>query len=83
MTHEAAIRDLESEKSRLKDKLALLEEERGLLQSKSQSMDESQKQHILALEKVTFGNRILLIKYITILFWGLTIFFDWNSYVKR
>ncbi|XP_041109035.1 protein FAM184A isoform X1 [Polyodon spathula] len=51
MTHEAAIRDLESEKSRLKDKLAHLEEERGLLQSKSQSMDERQKQQILALEK--------------------------------
>ncbi|XP_033872821.3 protein FAM184A-like isoform X2 [Acipenser ruthenus] len=51
MTHEAAIRDLESEKSRLKDKLARLEEERGLLQSKSQSMDERQKQQILALEK--------------------------------
>ncbi|RXN01509.1 Protein FAM184A [Acipenser ruthenus] len=51
MTHEAAIRDLESEKSRLKDKLTRLEEERGLLQSKSQSMDESQKQQILALEK--------------------------------
>ncbi|MGH0140830.1 UNVERIFIED_CONTAM: hypothetical protein FKN15_040209 [Acipenser sinensis] len=51
MTHEAAIRDLESEKSRLNNKLARLEEERGLLQSKSQSMDESQKQQIQALEK--------------------------------
>lgn len=52
MTHEAAIRDLESEKSRLKDKVLRLEEERGALQNKSQALDERQRQQILTLEKV-------------------------------
>ncbi|XP_062980804.1 protein FAM184A [Elgaria multicarinata webbii] len=51
MTHEVTIRDLESEKSRLKEKLSQLEEERSLLQSKTQSLDERQRQQILALEK--------------------------------
>ncbi|KAM6279442.1 protein FAM184A isoform 1-T1 [Porphyrio hochstetteri] len=51
MTQEVTIRDLESEKSRLKDKLSQLEEERNLLQSKTQSLDERQRQQILALEK--------------------------------
>ncbi|XP_009459066.1 PREDICTED: protein FAM184A isoform X2 [Nipponia nippon] len=51
MTQEVTIRDLESEKSRLKEKLTQLEEERNLLQSKTQSLDERQRQQILALEK--------------------------------
>uniref|UniRef100_A0A8C8RF99 Family with sequence similarity 184 member A n=1 Tax=Pelusios castaneus TaxID=367368 RepID=A0A8C8RF99_9SAUR len=51
MTQEVTIRDLESEKSRLKEKLSQLEEERSLLQSKTQSLDERQRQQILALEK--------------------------------
>uniref|UniRef100_A0A8C2F9A6 Family with sequence similarity 184 member A n=1 Tax=Cyprinus carpio TaxID=7962 RepID=A0A8C2F9A6_CYPCA len=52
MTHEAVIRDLESEKSRLKDKVLRLEEERGALQKKCQTLDERQRQQILSLEKV-------------------------------
>ncbi|KAM6355291.1 protein FAM184A isoform 1-T1 [Podargus strigoides] len=51
MTQEVTIRDLESEKLRLKEKLSQLEEERNLLQSKTQSLDERQRQQILALEK--------------------------------
>ncbi|KAL8186456.1 UNVERIFIED_CONTAM: hypothetical protein K2H54_070723 [Gekko kuhli] len=51
MTQEVTIRDLESEKSRLKEKLSQMEEERNLLQSKTQSLDERQRQQILALEK--------------------------------
>ncbi|XP_066171408.1 protein FAM184A [Sylvia atricapilla] len=51
MTQEVTIRDLESEKTRLKEKLSQLEEERNLLQSKTQSLDERQRQQILALEK--------------------------------
>uniref|UniRef100_A0AAY5L8H6 Protein FAM184A/B N-terminal domain-containing protein n=1 Tax=Esox lucius TaxID=8010 RepID=A0AAY5L8H6_ESOLU len=51
MTHEAAIRDLESEKSRLKDKVVRLEEERGALQNKTQALDDRQRQQILSLEK--------------------------------
>ncbi|XP_058692586.1 protein FAM184A isoform X6 [Poecile atricapillus] len=51
MTQEVTIRDLESEKARLKEKLSQLEEERNLLQSKTQSLDERQRQQILALEK--------------------------------
>ncbi|XP_076873999.1 protein FAM184A isoform X2 [Brachyhypopomus gauderio] len=51
MTHEAAIRDLESEKSRLKDKVSRLEEDRGAMQTKSQALEERQRQQILLLEK--------------------------------
>ncbi|XP_041716567.1 protein FAM184A-like isoform X3 [Coregonus clupeaformis] len=51
MTHEAAIRDLESEKSRLKDKVMRLEEERGALQNKTHALDDRQRQQILSLEK--------------------------------
>ncbi|XP_074846768.1 protein FAM184A isoform X3 [Carettochelys insculpta] len=51
MTQEVTIRDLESEKSRLKEKLSQLEEERNLLHNKTQSLDERQRQQILALEK--------------------------------
>lgn len=52
MTHEAVIRDLESEKSRLKDKVLRLEEERGSLQNKCHTLDERQRQQIVSLEKV-------------------------------
>ncbi|KAM4771367.1 protein FAM184A [Rhinophrynus dorsalis] len=51
MTQEATIQDLESEKSRIKEKITRLEEERTLLQSKNQNLDERQRQQILALEK--------------------------------
>ncbi|XP_075059094.1 protein FAM184A isoform X3 [Mixophyes fleayi] len=51
MTQEATIQDLESEKIRIKEKIARLEEERALLQSKNQNLDERQRQQILALEK--------------------------------
>ncbi|XP_061479699.1 protein FAM184A isoform X2 [Rhineura floridana] len=51
MTQEVTIRDLESEKSTLKEKLSQLEEERNLLQNKTQSQDERQRQQILTLEK--------------------------------
>ncbi|XP_025047119.1 protein FAM184A isoform X3 [Alligator sinensis] len=51
MTQEVTIRDVETEKSRLKEKLSQLEEERNLLQSKTQSLDERQRQQVLALEK--------------------------------
>uniref|UniRef100_A0A673ZLS7 Family with sequence similarity 184 member A n=1 Tax=Salmo trutta TaxID=8032 RepID=A0A673ZLS7_SALTR len=57
MNHEAAIRDLESEKSRLKDKVVRLEEERGSLQNKSQALDDRQRQQILSLEKVSLQGR--------------------------
>lgn len=52
MTQEATIQDLESEKSRIKEKIVRLEEERILLQTKNQNLDERQRQQILALEKV-------------------------------
>ncbi|XP_040206255.1 protein FAM184A isoform X2 [Rana temporaria] len=51
MTQEATIQDLESEKSRIKEKIVRLEEERILLQTKNQNLDERQRQQILALEK--------------------------------
>ncbi|XP_069091485.1 protein FAM184A isoform X2 [Pleurodeles waltl] len=50
MTQEATIRDLESEKSRIKERIARLEEERTLLQNKNQNLDERQRQQILSLE---------------------------------
>ena len=52
MTQEVTIKDLESEKSRANERLSQLEEERAFLQSKTQSLDEEQKQQILELEKV-------------------------------
>uniref|UniRef100_A0A8C9Y615 Family with sequence similarity 184 member A n=1 Tax=Sander lucioperca TaxID=283035 RepID=A0A8C9Y615_SANLU len=52
MTQEAAIRDLDNERSRLKDKVLRMEEERESLQSQSQALDERQKQQLLSLEKV-------------------------------
>lgn len=52
MNQEVTIKDLESEKSRASERLSQLEEERSLLQSKTLSLDEEQKQQILELEKV-------------------------------
>ncbi|KAG8510928.1 Protein FAM184A, partial [Galemys pyrenaicus] len=52
MTQEVTIKDLESEKSRAYERLSQLEEERAFLQSKTQSLDEEQKQQLLELEKV-------------------------------
>ncbi|XP_071997785.1 protein FAM184A isoform X2 [Engystomops pustulosus] len=51
MTQEATIQDLESEKARIKEKIIRLEEERAILQSKNQNLDERQRQQILSLEK--------------------------------
>ncbi|XP_034017733.1 protein FAM184A isoform X2 [Thalassophryne amazonica] len=51
MTQEAAIRDLNNEQSRVKDKVVRMEEEMEALQSQSQALDERQKQQILSLEK--------------------------------
>ncbi|XP_072545103.1 protein FAM184A isoform X2 [Salminus brasiliensis] len=51
MSHEATIRDLHLEQSRLKEKIIQLEEEKERLQSQSQALDEQQKQQILTLEK--------------------------------
>ncbi|XP_032959243.1 protein FAM184A isoform X4 [Rhinolophus ferrumequinum] len=53
MTQEVTIKDLESEKSRANERLSQLEEERAFLQSKTQSLDEEQKQQILELEKIS------------------------------
>uniref|UniRef100_A0A8C5G287 Protein FAM184A/B N-terminal domain-containing protein n=1 Tax=Gouania willdenowi TaxID=441366 RepID=A0A8C5G287_GOUWI len=52
MTQEAAIRDLDNERNRLKDKVLRMEEEREALQSQSQALDDRQKQQIQSLEKV-------------------------------
>uniref|UniRef100_A0A3Q3WQ44 Protein FAM184A/B N-terminal domain-containing protein n=1 Tax=Mola mola TaxID=94237 RepID=A0A3Q3WQ44_MOLML len=51
MTQEAAIRDLDNERNRLKDKVLRMEEERESLQSQCQALDERQKQQLLSLEK--------------------------------
>ncbi|XP_029338793.1 protein FAM184A isoform X3 [Mus caroli] len=51
MTQEVTIKDLESEKSRANERLCRLEEERAFLQSRTQSLDEEQKQQVLELEK--------------------------------
>ncbi|XP_056284275.1 protein FAM184A isoform X3 [Pseudoliparis swirei] len=51
MTQEAAIRDVDNERSRLKDKVLRMEEERESLQSQSRALDERQKQQLQSLEK--------------------------------
>ncbi|XP_012971272.1 protein FAM184A isoform X3 [Mesocricetus auratus] len=51
LTQEVTIKDLESEKCRANERLCQLEEERAFLQSRTQSLDEEQKQQVLELEK--------------------------------
>ncbi|XP_075893850.1 protein FAM184A isoform X2 [Nelusetta ayraudi] len=51
MTQEAAIRDLDNERSRLKDKGMRLEEERESLHTQCQALEDRQKQQLLSLEK--------------------------------
>ncbi|XP_061756892.1 protein FAM184A isoform X1 [Nerophis ophidion] len=51
MTQEAAIRDLDNERSRLRDKVLRTEEEREALQSQSQAQDDRHKQQLMSLEK--------------------------------
>ncbi|XP_067840778.1 protein FAM184A isoform X5 [Heptranchias perlo] len=51
MTHEATIRELESKHCRLKERLSHLEEERNILQNNNQTLDERQRQQLLAVEK--------------------------------
>ncbi|XP_012888230.1 PREDICTED: protein FAM184A [Dipodomys ordii] len=51
MSQEVTIKDLESEKSRANERLCQLEEERAFLESRTQSLDEEQKQQVLELEK--------------------------------
>lgn len=52
MAHEATIRNLDQEQSRLKEKINRLEEERGALLNQSQAANEQHKQHVLKLEQV-------------------------------
>lgn len=58
MTQEAAIRDLDNERSRLKDKVLRLEEERESLQSQCQALEDRQNQQLLSLEKVCTRGRV-------------------------
>ncbi|KAM9778954.1 protein FAM184A isoform 1-T1 [Syngnathus typhle] len=51
MTQEAAVRDLDNERSRLKDKVLRLEEEREALHTQSQALDERHKQQLQSLHK--------------------------------
>ncbi|XP_053488909.1 protein FAM184A [Ictalurus furcatus] len=51
MSHEATIKDLQQEQSRLREKIVQLEEEKDRLQSQSQALDEQQRLQILNLEK--------------------------------
>lgn len=54
MAHEATIRNLDQEQSRIKEKISRLEDERELLLSQSQSASEQHKQQVLKLEQVHF-----------------------------
>ncbi|XP_078255727.1 protein FAM184A isoform X3 [Rhinoraja longicauda] len=51
MTQEATIQELESQHCRLKEKLSHLEEERNILQNGKQTLDEQQRQQVMAIEK--------------------------------
>ncbi|XP_015242062.1 PREDICTED: protein FAM184A-like isoform X2 [Cyprinodon variegatus] len=51
MAHEATIRNLDQEQSRLKDKISRLEEEREALLNQSQAASEQHKQQLLQLEQ--------------------------------
>lgn len=52
MTHEATIRNLDQEQSRLKEKISRLEEEREALLNQSQVANEQHKQQVHKLEQV-------------------------------
>lgn len=52
MSHEATIRNLDQEQSRLKEKISRLEEEREALLNQSQAANEQHKQQVLKLEQV-------------------------------
>lgn len=54
MAHEATIRNLDQEQSRLKEKISRLEEEREVLLSQSQTANDQHKQQVLKLEQVLF-----------------------------
>uniref|UniRef100_G3PN53 Protein FAM184A/B N-terminal domain-containing protein n=1 Tax=Gasterosteus aculeatus aculeatus TaxID=481459 RepID=G3PN53_GASAC len=51
MSHEATIRNLDQEQSRLKDKLGRLEEEREALLNQSQASNDQHRQQVLKLEQ--------------------------------
>ncbi|GCB70196.1 hypothetical protein scyTo_0005628 [Scyliorhinus torazame] len=51
LTHEATIRELESQHCRLKERLTHLEEERNILHNNNQTLDERQRQQLLTIEK--------------------------------
>ncbi|XP_051881434.1 protein FAM184A isoform X3 [Pristis pectinata] len=51
MTQEATIQELESQHCRLKEKLSHLEEERNILRNSKQTLDEQQRQQLMAIEK--------------------------------
>lgn len=52
MAHEATIRNLDQEQSRLKEKISRLEEEREALLNQSQAANEQHRQQVLKLEQV-------------------------------
>lgn len=52
MSHEATIRNLDQEQSRLKEKISRLEEEREAVLNQSQASNEQHKQQVLKLEQV-------------------------------
>lgn len=55
MSHEATIRNLDQEQSRLRDKISRLEEEREALLNQSQVANEQHKQQVHKLEQVSEG----------------------------
>lgn len=52
MSHEATIRNLDQEQSRLKEKISRLEDEREALLNQSQAANEQHKQQVIKLEQV-------------------------------
>lgn len=52
MAHEATIRNLDLEQSRLREKISRLEEEREALLNQSQAASDQHKQQVLKLEQV-------------------------------
>ncbi|XP_032877073.1 protein FAM184A isoform X5 [Amblyraja radiata] len=63
MTQEATIQELESQHCRLKDKLSHLEEERNILQNSKQTLDEQQRQQLIAIEKSLNEEKEMQIQY--------------------
>lgn len=79
MAHEATIRNLDQEQSRLKEKISRLEEGRESLLNQSQTANEQHKQQVVKLEQVRLHSSAAAPKETQVEVYRLCIFVLFNS----